>query len=96
MVFLLNIYPKYREWASRKRSEIIIINIYISIIQLTTEIHNEDELAQSLFIRKQYVAAFLNHQNNKKGLNAQDQGSAHRSIDKPVDDVKCDHYNKKH
>ena len=60
------------------------------------EIYNKDELTQSLFIREQYVAVFSNYQNNKKGSNAQDQGSIYRSIDKPVNDVKCDYYSKKH
>ena len=96
MVFLLNIYPEYREWASRKRSEIATTDTYISMIQLTTEIRNEDELMQSLSIREQHVAAFSSHQNNKKDTTARDQGSAHRPIDKPVDDAKCDHCSKRH
>ena len=44
MVFLLNIYLKYREWVLWKYFEIAIIDIYIFIIQLTTEIYNEDKL----------------------------------------------------
>ena len=42
------------------------------------------------------MAAFLSHQNNKKDIIIWDQGSTYKSIDKPVDNTKCNYYNKRY
>ena len=58
MTFLLNVHPQYREWASRKRSEISTTGKDLAMIKLTTELRCEDELAQSMAVREHHTAAF--------------------------------------
>ena len=42
------------------------------------------------------MAAFSNYQNNKKDIIVWDQGSIYKSIDKLVNNVKYDYYNKRY
>ena len=42
------------------------------------------------------MAAFLSYQNNKKNTIVWDQDFIYKSINKLVDNIKCNYYNKKY